>query len=115
MKTIKLDDNWDICLDDLNNWAVAEGNERLAQDVASSVMVFKGELPFDKERGVEYNKPDDVRPTLKTDMNAQALLVRGVEDSTVVFNNLTDRTLNATIYVTNEQGEVITVGEQENV
>lgn len=111
MKTLKLDSNWDVTLNDLNDIAIAEGNERLAQDIASSVRVFKGELPFDINRGVSYDKPDEIRNTLKNDMNEQALLVDGVEDSIVVFNNLTDRLLNATIYATNKEGETITVGE----
>lgn len=112
MKTWKLDSNWDVGLDNLNNIALVDGNDRLAQDVASSVRVFKGELPFDIDRGVAYDKPDEVRNTLKNDMNDQVLLVDGVEDSIVVFNNLTDRLLNATIYATNAEGETIMVGEE---
>lgn len=112
MKTWKLDKDWDVGLDDLNNIAMVEGNDRLAQDVASSVRVFKGELPFDIDRGVAYDKPDEVRNTLKNDMNEQALLVDGVSDSITVFNNLTDRLLNVTIYATNEEGETITVGAE---
>lgn len=112
MKTWKLDKDWDVGLDDLNNIAMVDGNDRLAQDVASSVRVFKGELPFDIDRGVTYDKPDEVRNTLKNDMNEQALLVEGVSDSITVFNNLTDRLLNVTIYATNEEGETITVGAE---
>lgn len=112
MKTWKLDKDWDVGLDDLNNIAMVDGNDRLAQDVASSVRVFKGELPFDVDRGVAYDKPDEVRNTLKNDMNEQALLVDGVSDSITVFNNLTDRLLNVTIYATNEEGETITVGAE---
>lgn len=112
MKTWKLDKDWDVSLDDLNNIAMVDGNDRLAQDVASSVRVFKGELPFDIDRGVAYDKPDEVRNTLKNDMNEQALLVDGVSDSITVFNNLTDRLLNVTIYATNEEGETITVGAE---
>lgn len=113
MKTWKLDNNWDVGLDDLNNIAMVDGNDRLAQDVASSVRVFKGELMFDIDRGVAYDKPDEVRSTLKNDMNDQALLVDGVSDSITVFNNLTERLLNATIYVKNREGETITVGVEE--
>ena len=112
MKTWKLDKDWDVCLDSTNNVATVDGNDRLAQDVASSVRVFKGELPFDVDRGVAYDKPDEVRNTLKSDMNEQALLVDGVKDSIVVFNKLTERLLNATIYITNGEGETITVGEE---
>ena len=113
MKTLKLDSNWDVGLDDLNNIAILDGNNRLSQDIASSVRVFKGELPFDIDRGVAYDKPDEVRNTLKNDINEQSLLVDGVVDSITVFNNLTDRMLSVTIYATNEEGETITVGEEQ--
>ena len=39
--------DWDITTDGVGNIATLSGNDRLAQDVASSVRVFTGELPFD--------------------------------------------------------------------
>lgn len=111
MKTIGLDDKWDIYKDKFNNIATKDGNERLAQDVASSVRVFKGEIGFDTSRGVEYNKPDQDRQTLNHQMNEQAKLVQGVESSVVIFEELNNRTLKPVVYVTNEEGEKISIGE----
>lgn len=111
MKTIALDSNWDIGIDSLGNLATLEANERLAQDVASSVRVFKGELPFDIERGVNYDKLDENRETLNYEMNEQARLVEGVADSVVIFEDLQDRILKPVVYVTNEEGQQIAIGE----
>ena len=111
MITLALDNSWDITVDSLGNLATLSDNERLAQDVASSVRVFKGELPFDIERGVEYNNPDLNRETLNYEMNEQAKLIDGVAESVVLFEELSNRTLKPVIYITNEQGNQITVGE----
>lgn len=111
MKTLALDENWDLGVDEFGNIAVKSDNERLAQDVASSVRVFLGELPFDVNRGVNYNDPDASRDDLKLQMNGQAVIIDGVEESLVVFDELKDRTLKTTIYLTNENGERVIVGE----
>lgn len=110
MITLSLDDKWDIHIDSLRNIATKSGSSRLAQDVASSVRVFKGELPFDIDRGVNYAKPDENRETLNYEMNEQARLVDGVADSVVVFEKLENRTLKPVVYVTNEEGQQITIG-----
>ena len=109
MKTLALDKNWDIGLDDIKNIAIKSGNDRLAQDVASSVRVFKGECPFDIQRGIEYNKPDEIRETLQNDINEQAKRVEGVKDSVVLFDKLSDRKLTPSIYVVNEENEQVVV------
>lgn len=111
MKTLALDNSWDVFVDSIGNLATIDENARLAQDVASSVRVFKGELPFDIERGVNYDKPDENRETLNYEMNEQARLVEGVADSVVIFEELKDRTLKPVIYVTNEEGQQIGIGE----
>ena len=111
MKTMALRNDWDLYVDEFGNIAMKDGNDRLAQDVASSVRVFKGEDGFDTTRGVEYNKPDENRQTLNRQMNEQTGFIDEVEDSVVVFEELTDRTLKPVIYVTNKNGEQIVVGE----
>jgi len=103
-------DEWDLYTDNLGNIATLSGNERLAQDVASSVRVFRGELPMDVERGVEYNKPDTNREDLNNQMNEQARLVDGVQSSVVIFEELDNRTLKPVVYVTNEENEQIVIG-----
>lgn len=105
------DDSWDLYVDQVGNLATVSGNLRLAQDVASSVRVFKGELPLDIERGVEYNKPDTNRQILNDQMNKQARMINGVRNSVVVFEELRDRRLKTVVYVTNTEGEQVVVGE----
>lgn len=109
MITIGLDENWDIGLDDFNNIAIKNGNEQMAQDVASSVRVWKNELPFDRFRGIAYNEPDEIRSTLSFEIRKQAKLISGVRNATVVFNEVKDRDLDMTIYVETESGERIDV------
>lgn len=111
MKTLALGTDWDVYTDDLGNIATLSGNNRLAQDVASSVRVFSGELPFNVTRGVEYNKPDQNRETLNHQMNDNAKLVEGVSESIVIFEELKDRTLKPVVYVTSTDGEQIVIGE----
>ena len=114
-KTIALrNDTWDMFIDEYGNIALKEGNSQLAQDVASSVRVFMGEMEFDKNRGVLYNRPEQIRQTLKDDIKKQALLINGVNEAVVVFERIDDRTANVVIYATNENGDKLTVGEHLN-
>lgn len=45
---------WDLNVGASGNLATAEGDHRLAQDVASAVRTFDGECIFDQDRGVPY-------------------------------------------------------------
>jgi len=111
MKTFALNNNWDVYVDELGNIATKDGLDRLAQDVSSSVRVFIGEIPTDLERGCHYADVDNNRAYLNNEMNEQALMVDGVDESMVVFEQLEDRTLKANIYITSTNGEEIIVGE----
>lgn len=111
MKTLALQNNWDLYVDEYGNLAMKEGNGRLAQDVASSVRIFKGEDGFDTGRGVEYNKPDESRQTLNRQMNMQTRYIDGVEDSVVIFEELNNRELKPVVYITNINDEEVIVGE----
>lgn len=115
MKTLALNSDWTLYVDDYGNIATKESNDELAQDVASSVRVFLGEMPFDVNRGVSYNTPDDIRFTLKDEIKKQALLINGVEEAVVSFERIEDRKANVIIYITNENGDKLTVGESTNV
>ena len=113
MKTFGLlNENWDVFVDEFGNIAMKEDNNQIAQDVASSVRVFKGEVPFDIYRGVEYDKPDENRQNLKLQMTQQVYYINDIGDVLIDFTELKDRTLKPIIYLTTENGEKITVGEQ---
>ena len=103
--------DWDLTIDDYGNIATKTSNNQLAQDVASSVRVFKGEIPFDKNRGISYNTPDEIRYTLRDDIKKQALLIDGIEEAVISFERIENRKANVIIYVTNENGDKLTVGE----
>ena len=111
MITWSLDNTtWDIGVDpDTKSIALKDSNYQIAQDVASSVRVWKGELPFDVERGIEYGKPENLRGVLNFEMRNQAKKINGVNEASVVFNKLEDRILDVTIYVTTIEGQTVEV------
>lgn len=45
---------WDLCLDDEGNIAYAKDPYAKAQDVASAIRLFKGELHYDTTKGIPY-------------------------------------------------------------
>lgn len=47
-------DRWDLCLDAAGNLAIAQPPYALAQDVASAIRLFAGELWYDTAPGVPY-------------------------------------------------------------
>lgn len=55
MNTIFLHpDTWDLALDTEGNIALAKDPYAKAQDVASAVKLFKGELYYDTQKGIPY-------------------------------------------------------------
>jgi hypothetical protein len=54
MDTLALTSDWDLYVDLSGNIATATGRAALAQDVASAVRVFLGELWYDTAQGVPY-------------------------------------------------------------
>lgn len=109
MITWSLTDGWDLELDALFNIKTKSDNDQIAQDVASSLRVFKGELALDGERGIEYNKPEQIRNSLRFDMERQAKLIDGVRNVHCVFDNLQNRELKTTVYIETEDGDNIEV------
>lgn len=54
--TILLDTaTWDYTVDAAGNWALASEPYSLAQDVASAIRLFRGELWYDLSQGVPYD------------------------------------------------------------
>ena len=49
-------DTWDLCVDTAGNIAVATEPYALAQDVASAIKTFKGEVYYDASIGIPYNE-----------------------------------------------------------
>lgn len=108
MITFGKDDSWDIELDDNGNFALKEGQEQIAQDVATAVKIYKGEYVFDINRGVPFNDVLGERlnqALIQEYMNKEAKRINGVLNTTVIFNDFdSSRVLDYDILISTEQG-----------
>lgn len=98
MKTLLLDtDAWDLITDNNGNIAVAAEPYSLAQDVASAVKTFIGEVWYDNTLGIPYFEQvlGKFPPLtlLRSQLIGVALTVPGVVSARVVFVQFVDRTL----------------------
>lgn len=102
MKTLLLDTNvWDLITDNNGNIAVASEPYALAQDVASAVKTFIGELWYDNTQGVPYFEQvlGQFPPVslLRAQLIRVALAVPGVVSARVIYVSFKDRTLTGQI------------------
>lgn len=101
---------WDLVLDANGNIAVATEPYALAQDAASAIKTFLGEVYWDTTVGVPYitqilgrNIP---LPLLKQELINAALTVPGVVSAQVFISSLTDRILRGQVQVVSTTGQV---------
>jgi hypothetical protein len=83
MQTLLLDTQiWDLCLDAFGNIAVASDPYSMAQDVASALRLFNGELYYNTAKGVRYFEDilghSPPLPLLKAELTNAATTVPGV-------------------------------------
>ncbi len=114
MRTLLLDrDVWDCVIDAAGNWAVADQPYSVAQDVASAIKLFKGELFYDKAPGVPYWR--DIlgfRPPLalvREHIQTAALTVPSVAGAVCTITSFNDRTLTGYVEITLTDGTTQTV------
>lgn len=109
MKTLLLDQAaWDLVLDIKNNIAVAGAPYALAQDAASAIKLFSGELWYDTTKGVPYftqilGKLPPVS-LVKQYLADAALTVPDVTSVRVFLTAVSNRTLSGQVQVTNATG-----------
>ena len=109
-KTLLLDRTaWDLVLDSNGNIAVASPPYALAQDVASAVKLFLGELWYDTTKGVPYfeNVLGKLPPAslLISLLEKAALTVPGVVSAQCSLNPLVDGLANGQILFVDEKGQ----------
>lgn len=102
--TILLDTaTWDLVLDAAGNIAVASEPYSLAQDAASAIKTFLGEVYFDTTIGVPYmesilgQRPSV--PLLKKLFEDAAMTVPGVASAKCFIVSLTDRSVGGQVQV----------------
>ena len=103
-------DQWDLCLDASGNIAVASNPYALAQDAASAIKLFVGELWYDTTQGVPYFETILGRPPslafMKARFVAAALTVPEVASATCYITGIVDRKLSGQVQVTSTSGVV---------
>lgn len=110
--TLKLSEEWDIQLDEFGDFLVCTGKEQIAQDVASSVRVFRGEDCWDIDRGIPF-KSDVLgiapsQPILEAYMKKEAERIEGVTDCKLLMD-VTDRNAAVELLIQTEDGELLNV------
>ncbi len=119
MKSTLLLDNtyWDLLTDAAGNIAVAAPPYSLAQDVASAIKLFLGELWYNTANGVPYFSEilGHAPPigVFQEYMAAAALTVPGVVSATCVISSLDGRTVTGQVIFTDESGTTNTVAIQQ--
>lgn len=114
MNTLLLDtSSWDLIVDGSGNIAMASEPYALAQDVASAIKTFLGEVYYDTTLGVPYfTKILGLTPTVayfQQQMIDAALTVPGVVSATCVITGFAGRTITGQVNFTDSSGTISTV------
>lgn len=114
LNTLLLDQSvWDLVLDANGNIAMAQPPYALAQDVASAIRTFKGEVYYNTTLGIPYF--DEVlghlppASVLTQLMNNEALTVPGTVTAQTFIQSLVDRGVSGQIRFRDESGETTVV------
>lgn len=110
MKTLLLDTvAWDLITDAVGNIAAATDPYSLAQDAASAIRLFQGELYYDTDQGVPYwtsilgASPPPIS-LMRTKFTAAALTVPGVVSAKCFITAVIDRRVTGQVQVTDKNG-----------
>lgn len=107
--TLLLDvDSWDLVVDANGNIAVADEPYALAQDAASAIKTFLGEVFYNTTIGVPYFQSIlGQNPSLdfiKSQLEAAALTVPGVVSAKCFITSVTNRKVSGQVQTTDANG-----------
>lgn len=110
MDTLQLSvPGWDLTLDSNGDIAVATGAYALAQDAASAIRTFLGEVYYDTTIGIPYNTQIFGRlppmPLLKAQFVAAALTVPGIASAVCYLTAYSSRLVSGQVQIVSETGE----------
>lgn len=111
MNTLLLDrTGWDLCQDASGNIAMAAVPYALAQDAASAIKLFVGELYYDTAQGIPYfgqilghYPPISL---MKARFVAAAMSVPGVTHASCFITSFTNRVISGQVQITDTSGVV---------
>lgn len=106
-------ERWDLMLDDEGNIAYAKDPYAKAQDVASAIKLFKGELYYDKAKGIPYfeetlGKKQSLA-LYQYRLEKVALSVPEVVSAKAIIQSNVDRTITGAIKFTDDKGRKVEV------
>ncbi len=108
MQTLLLDlSTWDLVIDSDGNIAVGSDPYSQAQDAASAIRTFLGEVYYDTTLGVDYSQILGTLPStalMKKLFSNAALTVPGVVAANVFLSSLNNRQITGQVQITNEEG-----------
>lgn len=115
MNTLLLDVAlWDLCCDASGNIAQCQAPYALAQDVASAIKTFLGEVYYDDTLGIDYKgKILGKTPPIslfQEYMTNAALTVPGVKTAVCVISSFVGRTITGQVQFTDTSGNTQSVG-----
>ncbi len=109
MKTLLLTRDWDVTLDQQGNLALASDPLSQAQDAASEIKLFRGELWYDTRQGIPYWQEilGKLPPValMQAKFRAAALRVPGVVTATVSIDSVANREVVGQVVITNAQSQ----------
>ena len=108
MNTLKLFTSWDLMLDSSGNiFMISDGNA-IAQDVASAISTFQGELYYDTTQGMPYFGQilgqAYNRVLLQSLLEKTAMTVPGVVQAQATITGFTNRQITGTVKVIDSTG-----------
>lgn len=102
-KTLPLDADWDLRLDQSGNLTLTDEPISIAQDVASAIRTFLGECWYDTSLGLPYFQSIlGKRPPsslVKAKIVAAAMTIATVQSVSVTSLSLVDRAITGTVVV----------------
>lgn len=110
MKTLLLDVvSWDLALDVFGNIAVASNPYALAQDAASAIRLFNGELWYGTTKGVPYweqilGKSPPIA-LMRAKFIAAALTVPEVKSAKCYISSIENRVVTGQVQITSTTGQ----------
>lgn len=112
MSSLLLDSTWDLMVDANGNIAVCDSPYALAQDAATAIRLFLGELYYDTSKGVPYFDQILGHATplnlLKARFEAAALTVPGVVAAQCFISSIQGRKVSGQVTVTDSLGQTQT-------
>lgn len=100
--------SWDLVIDASANIAVASDPYALAQDAASAIRLFQGELYYDTTKGVPYWQSilGQLPPIslMKSKFVAAALTVPGVARARCFITSISGREVRGQVQITDKTG-----------